>query len=153
MRFRKEEAFVKLAHLCSRKEYCIADVKSKMKYWHLSTSDQDAIVAQLIQEKYIDERRFSEAYVRDKFVFNKWGKYKIAFQLKQKQIDQNIIDDALEQISDEDYFETIQVLAQSKIKQIKAKTEYERNNKLLRFLVQRGFEVEPANKVIQDFKD
>jgi regulatory protein len=119
-----------------------------MQYWHLSQTDQNAIVNQLIEEKYIDETRYTEAYVRDKFIFNKWGKYKIRFQLKQKQVNPNLIEDALEQISDEDYTETIQALIQSKIRQVKAKNDYERKNKLLRFLVQRGFEMEPSNKVL-----
>jgi regulatory protein len=148
MILKKEEAYHKLALLCSRKEYCISEIRNKMQYWHLSQTDQNAIVNQLIEEKYIDETRYTEAYVRDKFIFNKWGKYKIRFQLKQKQVNPNLIEDALEQISDEDYTETIQALIQSKIRQVKAKNDYERKNKLLRFLVQRGFEMEPSNKVL-----
>ncbi len=123
-----------------------------MQYWHLSTADQEAIIDQLIHEKFIDEARFAQAYVKDKFVFNKWGKYKISFQLKLKKVPQNLIEDALNQIEEESYKTTIQELAQSKLKQIKGKTSYEKKAKLVRFLVQRGFEMEAVNDAISEFQ-
>jgi len=140
-----KEAFNKLAILCSKKEYCISDMQKKMQYWKLNSKQETQIIAQLIDEKYIDEKRFTEAFVKDKFRFNKWGKYKISFQLKQKGINQELIESALEIITETDYFEIIEELLISKNKSIKAQTEYERRGKLLRFMAQRGFEIDAVN--------
>ena len=140
-----KEAYNKLAILCSRKEYCVSDMQKKMQSWKLGSKQESQIIAQLITEKYIDETRFAEAFVKDKFRFNKWGKYKIKFQLKQKNIAQELIDSSIEIITDDEYFEMIEELLISKNKSIKAKTEYERRGKLLRFMTQRGFEIDAVN--------
>ena len=145
-----KEALGKMAMMCSRKEYCRWDVSKKMQNWKLSPEDKEKIIAQLISEKYIDEQRFTEAFVKDKFLFNKWGKHKIKFQLKQKQISEEHIDNALDNISEEDYLETIEQLILSKKKSVKAQSNYEQRGKLIRFMAQRGFELDSVNSVLSD---
>lgn len=141
-----KEAFGKLALMCSRKEYCISDIKKKVQFWKLSPSSIDEIIKQLIEENYLNEQRYTEAFVKDKFRFNKWGKQKISYQLKQKQISTELIELAFENISDSDYQEVIEQLLVSKNKSVKAESNYEKRGKLMRFLAQRGFEMDAMNK-------
>ena len=136
--------------MCSRKEYCISDLKKKMLNWILSPEQKEDIISNLLQENYIDESRFVKAFVKDKFRFNKWGKIKIVYQLKQKQIASSNIAKALEDISEKDYKELINELLVSKNRNLKAKDSYERKAKLLRFMTQRGFEFELVNNGIDD---
>jgi len=144
-----KEVFNKLALLCSRKEYCSYDLSQKMRKWEISEEIQEKIIEDLKKEKYLDEKRFSEAFVKDKFRFNKWGKQKIKYQLRQKRISEFNIENAFEQITDEDYVDMIDTLLITKNKSVKAKNSYEQKNKLLRFMTQRGFEIEDVLKQIE----
>jgi len=143
-----KEAYHKLALLCSRKEYCSSDLIQKMKKWDISSSQQEKIISDLKQEKYIDETRYAAAFVKDKFRFNKWGKQKIKYQLQQKNISEFDIDDAMLQITDIDYIEMVKHLLILKNKNVKGKSNYERKGKLLRFMIQKGFGIDIVNKVV-----
>lgn len=147
-----KEAYRKLTLLCSRKEYCSFDLRKKMQLWKLSESQEQVIIDQLFEERYLSEERFTEAFVKDKFRFNKWGRQKIKFHLKQKQIPEVAIEAALELIDEEDYKTTISELIRSKVKSIKAQSEYEKNGKLIRFMVQRGFGISEVNQVLEQMK-
>ncbi len=144
-----KEVYHKFALMCSRKEYSISDIRKKLQNWKLPESKQEEIIKDLVEENYINESRFAEAFVKDKFRFNKWGRQKIKYQLKQKQITEENIETAFEQISQEDYSEMIEKLLESKNKSVKAKSDYERKGKLLRFMAQRGFEIEEVNNGIE----
>ena len=54
----------------------------------------DKIIDRLKAEKYIDEARYCRSFINDKLRFNKWGRKKIEFALKQKQIPLELISDA-----------------------------------------------------------
>ena len=135
-----EEALHKAAMLCSSGEKCEYDIREKLLSWKISESDTTKIINYLIQEKYLDEKRFAEFFVKDKFRFNKWGKIKIAYMLKQKRISSAVIQDALNSIDDDEYCSTLQELLQSKLKGLKYKDEYDKRAKLFRFAQSRGFE-------------
>jgi regulatory protein len=133
-------AYDKAAFLCSRSEHCSSDIQEKLKLWGLSAEDAELVIAKLVEEKYIDDERFARAYVKDKFRFNHWGKQKIAFMLRSKNISSEIMDLAFEEIEDEGYSNELRKLLADKEKSIKAKDQYDKRNKLMRFAMGRGFE-------------
>ena len=73
-------------------------------------------------EKYIDEKRYSSAFVHDKIMFAKWGRNKISAMLWQKRIPQNIISEVLENIDTELYLSVLQDVIASKRREVKGKT-------------------------------
>ncbi len=101
-----------------------------------------------MDDKFIDDERFSKSYVKDKFRFNKWGKIKIHYQLKAEKVSGNIIKQAIEEIDDESYMETLTKLISDKNKTIQSANPYERRGKLLRFAQGHGFEPELIHSVI-----
>lgn len=133
-------AFNKAAFFCSQAEKCTSEIQEKLKLWGLSEEDSQAVIEELKREKYIDDERFARAYVKDKFRFNHWGKQKIEFMLRAKKIDQEILELAFEEIEDESYLEEIKRLLTEKAKSVKAKDQYHKRNKLMRFALGRGFE-------------
>ncbi|MBK3518523.1 regulatory protein RecX [Carboxylicivirga marina] len=134
------QAINKAAALCSRKEYCSADIQKKLVNWDLSDEEADKALQWLIDEKFIDNERYAAYYVRDKFRFNNWGKIKIRYQLRGKQISSNLIEDALEQINEAEYTEKLAELLHSKKQQIKNKDYWQTKAALARFAQSRGFE-------------
>ena len=134
------QALNKAAALCSRKEYCSADIQKKLVNWDLSEEEVDKALKWLIDEKFIDDERYAGYYVRDKFRFNGWGRIKIRFQLRGKHITSSLIDEALEQINEEDYIEKLAELLHSKKRQIKNKDVWQTKAALARYAQSRGFE-------------
>jgi len=133
-------AYDKAAFLCSRSEHCSSDIQEKLKLWGLSAEDARLVIAKLVEEKYIDDERFARAYVKDKFRFNHWGKQKIAYMLRSKNISSEIMELAFEEIEDEGYSNELRRLLADKEKSIKAKDQHDKRNKLMRFAMGRGFE-------------
>jgi regulatory protein len=133
-------AYDKAAVLCSRSEKCTSEIQEKLRLFGLSVEESEPVIKKLVDEKYIDDERFARAFVKDKFRFNHWGKQKIEYMLRAKKINQEILALAFEEIEDEGYADELLKLLTDKVKTIKAKDEYDKRNKLMRFAMGRGFE-------------
>lgn len=144
-----KDAYSRAAALCSRSEKCISDIETKLYQWKLPAKQHEIVIKQLTEEKFIDESRFTSFFVRDKFRFNKWGKVKIAYQLSSKGIAKQIISEALDQINADEYESTLKELIQQKERSLKYKDEWDKKQKLLRFVVSRGFESYIAQDLIE----
>ena len=135
-----QEAFNKAAACCSRTEYCAYDIRQKLSRWGLPPDTQENVLQRLISEKFIDEARYCRCFVRDKFRYNRWGRIKIIQALRQKDIPEASYLEALDEIEEKEYLQTLQQLLQQKALSVKASSDYERNGKLMRFAISRGFE-------------
>jgi regulatory protein len=140
--YSREEALHLAAAWCSGTERCCFDVREKLSGWETDAETAEEILEYLIMERFIDERRYACAYVKDKFRYNQWGKIKIRYMLNMKKIPSDIISEALEMLDEETYKEMIIKLIQQKSKGLKAANDYERKGKLSRFLTGKGFEYE-----------
>jgi len=144
------EALQKLMALCSQREKCTHDVREKLLQWKIDSEAQEHIITTLINEKFVDDARYATAAVKDKFRFNKWGKVKISWFLKTKNIDHVIIDEALQVIPDSEYRKTLSELMKQKHNQIKDTDNYRKKAKVMRFITSRGFEYNLAMEEYQD---
>jgi len=143
-------AYDKAAFLCSRSEHCTSEIQEKLKTWGLSSEDSEPVLEKLIAEKYLDDERFARAYVKDKFRFNHWGKQKIAYMLRAKNIPSEILELAFEEIEDEGYSDELRKILTDKEKSVKAKDKYDKRNKLMRFAMGRGFESSQISAVLKE---
>ena len=125
-----EELLHKAASYCSISEHCISDVEDKLTAWGMSEDKKHKIIDKLIEDDFINEKRYCIAFTKDKFRFNKWGKIKISYSLKQKGLDSKLIDMALKTIDEGEYEEMLAVLLKNKLKTIKWEYEYEKMGKL-----------------------
>ena len=135
----EEEAFLQLASLCANAEHCQYEMLEKMKRWELSDEAQARVMARLIEERYVDDRRYARAFVKDKIRYNKWGHRKVQQGLWMKRIDKEIQDEVLDDIDEKEYLDVLKPLLKQKRKSIKANSDYELNQKLVRFAYGRGF--------------
>jgi len=138
--------------LCSKHEYCIDDILTKLHSWGVSDPDSERIINTLVKEKFLDEKRYSEIFVREKFRFNKWGRIKITAQLKLKKVPSEIIKNALVSLDDELYVQTLKDLLKEHRKHIKAKNQYDLKGKLLRYGQSKGFESGILYDLLNDFE-
>ena len=81
----KSAALIQLMKECSRSEKSPFDIEKKLKSWGLEQHADD-IIEKLRMEKFLDEKRFTKAFIHDKIWINKWGRIKIRFLLLQHKI-------------------------------------------------------------------
>lgn len=146
------EAIVKASEICSRSEKCRGDIAEKCREWHLSGEETREVTDWLVREKFIDHGRYATSFVRDKFRFNQWGKIKIAYALRQKQVEEVFIREALDSLPEEEYTEVLHKLLESKARTVKGGDAYTRRGKLLTFVMGRGFETELAGRILSGMK-
>jgi regulatory protein len=136
--------------LCAQREMCISDIRQKLKSWGISDFDTARIISQLTKEEFIDEKRYAQAFVKDKFRYNKWGKVKLASYLRIKKIPDEIITMALDTIDQGEYLETIKKIIASHQRSVRAKSKYDLKGKLLRFGLSKGFESHLLYELLND---
>jgi regulatory protein len=144
-----DEAVHRAAAYCTLSEKCVFDVSEKLASWGISADESEKIIAYLITENFLNEERFTRAFVNDKFRFNKWGKIKIAYALRAKNISSEMIQSALENIDENEYLDTLSDLLKAKTRGLKYKDEYDKRAKLFRFAQNRGFESGAIQKCLR----
>ena len=135
----EQGAYLQLAQLCARAEHCQYELIEKMRRWEMSDEAQTRVMQRLVSERYVDDERYARAFVRDKIRYNKWGRRKVEQALWMKHIDDDIRSRALSEVDDEEYLSVLRPLLKQKRRSIKAASDYELNQKLVKFALGRGF--------------
>ena len=147
-----EQALLRAASLCSGSEHCSSEIRKKLLLWGVTSSQAEKIILYLINEKYIDNRRFCRAYCLDKFRYNHWGRIKIGQMLRMLEMESEDINEGLESINEEDYKEVLLHILTQKNRQLKDSDAYIRKGKLIRHAMSRGFESYVINEVLQQLQ-
>ena len=139
--FSKEEALQKAKQYCAYQERCHSEVKEKLYSLGLHKNEVDELLSELISDNYLNEERFAVQFAGGKFRIKQWGRIKIKYALKQKQVSEYSIKKALAAINETDYNRTLQKLFEQKLKTLKAeKNIFIKKRKLQDHLMQKGFE-------------
>ena len=146
-----EQALQRAASLCSQSEHCVTDIAEKLHRWGVSREDSDSIVDRLLDEKYIDESRYALAYVRDKVRFSHWGRVKIRSMLRMQRISETDITNAFDSFDEEEYLNVLEGVIESKRRTLPEAESYASRAKLIRFALQRGFEMHEITKFISEY--
>ena len=133
-----EKALDKMRRLCSRREYCVADIRSKLiKALDADEQKVEEVLQILIKEKYVDDLRFATAFARDKASIAGWGEVKIRYMLSAKGISRDVITQALEEVDDFKASARLVKLLENKYKSLKDDPQC--RLKLIRFALGRGY--------------
>lgn len=135
----EQEAYLQLAALCAQAEHCQQEMREKMRRWGLDEAAQERVVSRLVKERFVDDERYARAFVKDKVRYNKWGRRKVQQGLWVKRIDDDIQHRVLAEVDDKAYLDVLRPLLKQKRKATKAESDYELNQKLVRFALGRGF--------------
>jgi len=137
----------KVKHYCAYTERSIFDVKKKLLDWKASDKTIEEIIRQLEEEDYINEERYAVSFAYGKLRNNKWGRTKIFYALSQKNIPEIYIQMGLNELDEEEYLNTLKSIISTK--KVTGKDEFTRQNKLVKYAVQKGFRADLAWKVIK----
>ena len=136
-----------LRRQCSRREYCTADVLKKAEK-ALDGDHQQAVkvLNVLVEEKYVDDRRYAAAFARDKSTISGWGAVKIRYMLSAKGISKDIISEALEEVDVRKADDRLRKLLENKDRSLKE--DPQRKMKLLRFALGRGYSYDEVSAIL-----
>ncbi len=136
-----EKIYLWATSRCAQKEYCRAEMGTKMAAKGADPDVVEQLLDRLEREKYIDDARYARAFVSDKFRFDHWGRIKIRQALRLKGVDALCIEDALaETIVEDDYRLALLDFIAAKRRSTKADSDYALKQKVARSALSRGYE-------------
>ncbi len=148
-----QTALPKIKQYCAFQERAHQEVRDKLYGYGLYSGEVESIISLLIENNYLNEERFAVQYAGGKFRMKQWGKIKIKYGLKAKGINDYLIRKAVDQIDSSDYKKVLQKLALQKMKFLKSeKNHFTRKKKLKDFLMQKGYEGNLVNAVVQNIE-
>jgi regulatory protein len=128
-------------------------MRYKLIQWGVYGDDLENILADLIEERFLDEERFARSFARGKFRIKQWGRLRIVGELKKRDISEYCIRAGLSEIDEEDYLETLNDLLRRKSESLdEGFTPFERKQLLVRYGIQKGFETHLAQQVAADLE-
>ena len=138
------QALQSLMRLCSRAEKSTGDARRLMRTWGVPEAEQQEVVDKLVAQRFIDNRRYAEAYAREKSSLAGWGARKIAMQLRQKGVERDVITQTLAMLDADAQNDKLVEKLQRKQRTTKAANDYELRGKLLRYALGLGYDYEQA---------
>ncbi len=149
-----EQALQKLRHYCGYQERSHSEVQEKLYSFGLRKKDVEAALATLIEENYLNEERFALQFAGGHFRLKSWGKVKIRYELKQRQVSEYCIKKALVAIDDEDYEKTLSRLAEKKWETFGDESNiFSRRKKVQDYLMQKGYESDRVTAVVRELAE
>jgi regulatory protein len=143
-----EKVLDRMRNLCSRREYCRADIMKKaMSALDGDREKAEKVIEILVAEKYIDELRYASAFARDKSSISGWGETKIRYMLSSKGVPREIIDKALEEIDESKAMTRLEKLMENKYRSLKDDPQC--RLKMLRFGLGRGYGYDEVSEVLE----
>lgn len=146
----KEQALQKARHFCAYQERCHSEVKEKLYGFGLYKQQVEELLSQLIEDDYLNEERFARHFAGGKFRMKQWGRVKIKYELKQRQVSEYCIKKALKEIEESDYEASLEKLAVKKWDSIKGDgvNRFTKMSKTTDHLLQKGYEPDLIRAVI-----
>jgi regulatory protein len=140
----------KVQKFCAYSERSEYDVIAKLRQLKADNSTINKIVNVLKEENFLNEERFVNSFINGKLNYNKWGKIKIMYELRKKNISESFIQKAIYNIDNEKYKCILKDIIDKKAKTLNEEDTYNRNAKLVAYAVSKGFEQELIWQLIKE---
>lgn len=148
-RLTEDDALARLESLCARSEHCTFELQTKLRNWDVPSDAAERILASLRDARYLDDERFARAYVREKYLFQRWGRNKIISGLYAKRLPRPTIDSSLDEIETRRYAANAFHLVAAKLRNLpEDMPDGEKRARLIRFATGRGYEMSLIIKIL-----
>jgi regulatory protein len=150
----REQAMQKARHYCGYQERSHSETKEKLYSFGLWKKDVEEILSLLIEENYLNEERFAIQFAGGHFRLKQWGRVKIRYELKQRQVSDYCIRQALAAIDEEDYLLSLSRLAEAKWEDLKDETNhFIRRGKSQEYLIRKGYEPDLIGRILKEISE
>lgn len=138
----------RLQKLCSKAEYCRADINRKaLKALDGDSAQASRLVDSLVEDRYVDDARYASAFAREKASLQGWGPIKIRFQLRSKGVSDPVIAAALEEVEPAKAADKLERLLANKARTLQGDPQF--RLKLIKFGLSRGYEYEAVEEAVK----
>ncbi len=135
-----KDALRKAAMFCAYQERTQQEVRDRLKEWGVWGDDAEEVIAELIQQNYLNEERFAKSFAGGKFRVKGWGRRKIKQHLQQRGITGYNLDQAMKEVAPDDYRETLADLLAKKRRSLQDTNPLVVKQKLVRYAMSKGYE-------------
>lgn len=135
-----KDALRKAASFCAYQERTQQEVRDRLNEWDIYGDNAEEIIAELINQNYLNEERFAKTFAGGKFRVKHWGKRKIRQHLQQRGIGGYNLEQAMKEIAPDDYRETLAQLIDKKRRSIHDDNPLVVKQKLARYALSKGYE-------------
>lgn len=135
-----KDALRKAAMFCAYQERTQQEVRDRLKDWGVLGDDAEEVIAELIQQNYLNEERFATAFAGGKFRVKGWGRRKIKQHLQQRGISGYNLEQAMKEIAPDDYRSTLSDLLAKKRQTLRDSNPLVIKQKLVRYALSKGYE-------------
>lgn len=135
-------ALKKAAAFCAYQERTQQEVRQRLREWSVWGDETEEIIAQLIEDGYLNEERFARSFAGGKFRIKNWGRVKIERELRQRGLSGHNLKAGLSEIEDKNYRQTLQTLLDKKAASLKGAESYLLRQKLARYAIGKGYEAD-----------
>ena len=132
---------------CATAEHCNAEIVTKLQQWGAQSEQIEDILLHLTTQRYIDEARYCHAFAHDKVRYQGWGRIKVRAALFAKHLPSSLINQAIADIDENEYFDVLKRVIDTKKRAINSKDPRARE-KLIRFCLQRGFTYDEISDLV-----
>lgn len=150
-RLNSDQVLDKMAKYCAYQERCVKDVTDRLKTFDISQTEKDEILRYLVDNRFVNDERFAQAFVRGKINQSGWGLNKIRFHLLQKGIAKEIVVEALQGTDEDVYRQRLINILKTKARTVKAENDFEKKRKLAAYAIQKGFEASLVWEILKEF--
>lgn len=145
---REKQVYDALSAQCAKREYCVADVRRKaLQRLEFDASAAEAVVAALVADGFVDDRRYAAAYAREKSALSGWGPVKIRSALLARGVARDAVLEALDSVDPERAAAKLEKVLETKWRTLR--DDPQGRLKLIRFALSRGYDYEPIRSMIE----
>lgn len=143
-----ENALTRAANLCARAEHCRFEIAAKLRQWGTDVQDAERILDWLEDGGFINEERFAQSFVHDKYRFDGWGRTKIRYTLRRYGIGDAAVEAAFREIDEDEYVGILRTLLETKSRHSAETDPYKKKASLFRYAMSRGYEPQLISKIV-----
>lgn len=145
------KARIQLEAWCAYQERCHSEVETKLRNMGADPEQAANLVVHLIENRFLDEGRFAEAYTSGKLRIRHWGRNKIRAGLAAKFVSKPVILLALKSIDADEYWNVLLAEGRKKLRDLQAERDpWKKKAKLFRYLAGKGFESDLISEAMKE---
>lgn len=150
----------KIRYFCSYRERSEKEAELKLRALKAPPGKIKSIIELLKEEGFLSDERYARAFVRGKFRVNRWGRIKIAFELRAKKIPEKLVAKALSEIDEDAYLAQVREMIEKKANDIRRQKKEENNSgkklntrdKIFNFALGKGYEYDLIRQILDELK-
>lgn len=129
----------KMRSYCMYQERSVQEVKKKLTCLQVISKTKSKIINHLIDNDYLNEVRFAKSFIQGKLRIKKWGRIKLNYELRIRGVKKFIIDEQINKISNDDYYDYFNEFSNNKIKILKGSKDQKKRS-FINYFTYRGWE-------------